>query len=329
MNILITGATGFIGSHLVKALVCEGHFCRCLVRKTSNVGELKKHDVELFYGDITNPDSLQGIAEGIDLVYHLAAMGHVSAISDDAYQRFRRVNVYGTENLAEKCVKESIQRFVHFSSTAAMGLIKKPIAGEDTPCQPSTPYQKSKFDSEQVILSYWKKHNLPAVILRPCMAYGPGGEGEFLKWCCWIKKGVFPKVGGGKSLIPMVHVEDVVRATILAGKRGIPGEVYLITSEESFELGFIRDLVIKHLNIRRPYIYVPTVIAKMGARLIEGIAQITKSTPIVTHRNIDSIITDRVFDTQKSKICLGYASRVPVTTGVKETLDWYLKDELL
>ncbi len=329
MNILVTGATGFIGSHLVKALLQEGHYCRCLVRATSQVDELESLGVELFYGDLTKPDSLQNITKEIDIVYHLAAMGHVSAISDEAYQRFRKINVQGTENLAKECIKNSIHKFIHFSSTAAMGLIKKPIVDERTPCKPSTPYQKSKFDSEQVILSCWKRLNLPGMILRPCMVYGPGGKGEFYKICSLIKKGIFPKVGRGKNLTPIVHVKDVVQASILAGERGVPGEVYLIASDKSFELDYIRNLIVNFLEIKKPYLYIPTPMAKIGARGIELLAKTFNFTPIVTYRNIDSTVTDRVFSINKVRDQLSYLATVDIDKGIGETIQWYRENGYL
>lgn len=323
MNILVTGATGFIGSHLVRVLLKEDHCCRCLVRVTSKVDELESLGVELFYGDLTKPDSLQDITKEIDIVYHLAAMGHVSAISDEAYQRFRKMNVQGTENLVKECVREPIGKFIHFSSTAAMGLIKKPIVDERTPCKPSTPYQKSKFDSEQVILSCWKRHNLPGIILRPCMVYGPGGSGEFLKWCRLIKKGIFPRIGKGRNLTPLVHVEDVVQAAILARERGIPGETYLIASNGSFKLDLIRNLIVEKLEIKRINTYIPTCMAKIGARGIELLAKTFNFTPIVTYKNIDSTVTDRVFSINKVRDQLGYFATVDIDRGIGETIQWY------
>ena len=105
-----------------------------------------------------------------------------------------------------------------------MGLIKKPLVDETVACQPSTPYQMSKYESEKVVTEYSEQRQLPGVILRPCMIYGAGEAGEFLKICRLIKKGIFPKIGKGKNLTPIVHVSDVVQAAILSGEKGKPGE---------------------------------------------------------------------------------------------------------
>jgi nucleoside-diphosphate-sugar epimerase len=325
IKVFITGGTGFIGKHLVKQLIQRNYYCRCLVRRNSNLNELKDIGADLIYGDILDRGSIQGCLDDINTVYHLAAMGHVSAISEEAYQRFKSVNIKGTMNLAEECLKYQISKFVHFSSTAAMGLIKEPIVDERTRCQPATPYQKSKYDSENMILSYWEKYKLPVVTLRPSMVYGPCGQGEFLKWCRLIKKGFFPRIGRGKNLTPMVHVDDVVQAAIRVREKGIPGETYLITSDGSFELDIIRDIIIKELGIKRMYPYVPITLAKIGAWGIELLAKIFKFTPIVTYRNIDSTVTDRVFSISKAKEQLGYYPKTSLKDGIRQTLSWYIE----
>jgi nucleoside-diphosphate-sugar epimerase len=323
MKVLVTGGTGFVGRHLVRALIEKGSFVRMLVRKTSNIEEFKDIDIELIQGEITNRNSLHGIARDIDIVYHLAAMGHVSAISKTAYQKFFEVNVNGTQNLAEECCHEQVGKFIHFSSTAAMGLIKKPLVDETVACQPSTPYQRSKYESEEIVKRYFKERGLAGLILRPCMIYGVGGGGEFLKWGRLIKKGFFPKIGRGRNLTPLVHVKDVVQAAVKAGDKGKPGGTYLITSSQSFELDEIRGLIAKHLGVDKPYMYVSYHVAKIGAYWLEMLAKLFKFTPVVTSRNIESTVTERVFSISKATDELGYVPKVDLEYGIEETITWY------
>jgi len=328
--ILVTGGTGFIGSHLVDTLVSNGEDVRMLVRKASKVEKFKNLGVDFVFGDITDKDTLKGIAEDVDIVYHLAAMVHASAISDAAYQKFREVNVNGSKNLAEECSNHPISKFIHFSSTAAMGLIEKHIIDESTLCRPSTPYQKSKYDSEKMILNYWRTRNLPVVIIRSSMVYGPGGESsEFLKICRIIKKGLFPQIGKGKNLTPIVCVDDVVRAAILAAERGISGETYLITSEKSYELSVIAKLIADQLGVKRVNYRMPVHIAMTGAFIIELLARIFNFSPIITRQNIKSTIADRVFSIDKARRELGYEPKVSLEDGIKRTTDWYIENNIL
>lgn len=330
MNILITGATGFIGRHLLKALIEKGHHCRCLVRESSSLDELFDDSlVELFQGDVTKPKTLKGVGKSIEAVYHLAAAGHVAAVSKEAYNVFFNLNVQGTRNIVEVCGQDGVKRFIHFSSTAAMGLIKLSIIDENVPCQPKTPYQKSKYESELAAFETGNKFGMEVIVLRPCMVYGPGGKGEFLKFCKLIKKGIFPRIGLGKNLTPIVHVHDVVRAAVNALDKGVAGEVYLIASETSPPLADIFDAITETLQIRRIYFYVPLWVAYSIAFFLERISMISSKPPIVSRRNIISTITDRVFDIHKAKTELSYNPAKDLKQGVEETTNWFWHQNLL
>lgn len=330
MNILITGATGFIGKYLLQQLIEEGHYCRCLVRRSSNRENLFNNPkVEIFEGDITKPETLKGIGKEIDVVYHLAAAGHVADVSEDAYKAAYVLNVQGTQNIIEACATGGFGRFIHFSSTAAMGLIKRPIINEDVPCQPQTPYQKSKYESEKIAFETGNKYEVDIVVLRPCMVYGPGGRGEFLKFCSLIKKGLFPRIGLGKNLTPIVHLKDVVQAALKAATKGNVGNVYLIASETSPPLRDIFEAVCLSLGIKRPYYYVPLWAAYSAALLGEKLSLIFGKPPIVSRKNILSVAASRVFDISKAKRDLDYGPSVNLELGIKQTIDWYRKESLI
>jgi nucleoside-diphosphate-sugar epimerase len=284
-----------------------------------------RENIELWQGDIVHPETLSGIAEDVDYVYHLAAEGHVSALSEEAYKRFFTVNVEGTKNLMIECGKfnVTIKKFVHFSSTAAMGLIKKKIVDESIVPQPSTPYQKSKLESEKCVLILGKKFGVPIVVLRPCMIYGVNGKGEFYKMCQWMRKGIFPRVGFGKNLTPLVHVRDVIQGAIKASEKGIPGEIYLLASEHSIDLNELRRLVMEAWNVRAPYPYVPAWLMYGVAWCFEIFARMTGKPPIVTRRNIASTVWDREFSIEKAKRELGYKPQVRFRDGILETVRWF------
>jgi len=328
MNILVTGSTGFVGGHLVRALSEQGDRCRCLVRPTSDRSRLEKlPNVEFVEGDITQPETLEGIAEACDVVHHLSAEGHVSAISEEAFQRFVRVNVEGTRNLLDECAKRSVERFVHFSSTAAMGLIREPVVDETCEPQPATPYQRSKLESETAALAYHADGRVPVLVLRPCMIYGVGGYGEFAKWMRLMRKGAFPRVGLGRNLTPLVHVLDVVQAALLAGERGVPGETYLVTGPRSYPLAELRKHILAACGVRRPYWYVPKWFMYAAAWALERLAGVTGKAPVVTTRNIANTVYDRVFSIEKARTQLGYEPKVTIEDAIPETVRWLLRGE--
>ncbi len=329
MRVLLTGGTGFIGQHLLRALCAAGHGCRVLARPGSDLTPFTDLTLEVVRGDVTDPASLRGIADGMDVVYHLAAAGHVTAQSPDAYARFRALNVDGTRHLIKACRGSGISRFIHFSSTAAVGTVHHPIIDETTLCQPQTPYQRSKYESEQVVLAAWQQERFPAVILRPCMVYGPGGKGEFLKICRLMARGIFPRVGRGANLTPIVHVRDVVQAASEAATRARPGEVYFIASAQSYPAATIRRHVLAALGLRRPYPYVPLWLALAGAHGLETVARWTGRTPLVTRQNIRSTVADRMFDISKAQRELGYRPSVPLDEGIRETVAWFRREGVL
>ncbi len=324
-NVLVTGATGFVGGHLLPRLLKKGYSLTCLVRSREKAGLLcEEYPVKTIIGDITVPESLKGISKDIDYVVHLAAMGHVSAVTEESYRSFVGINETGTGNLInEFSGSPSLKRFIHFSSTAAMGPIGLPVLCEDSVPNPLTPYQKSKQRSEQIVLDACKGKNFPGLILRPCMIYGPGGYGEFYKFCRLMKKGVFPKVGLGKNLTPLVYVEDVVSAAASALTCGRPGETYIVASETSIPMDELHRLILSGIGTKAPYIYVPGWMALAGAKVIEWTFPLLGKEPVVTYRNIKSTITDRTFDISKAKRELGYIPRCSFADGVRQTIDWY------
>ena len=309
MKALVTGATGFVGRYLVQQLDAKGYQCRCLLRSKRRAEAVPVlANAELIEGDITDLPSLSGMADGVDYVFHLAAEGHVSAVSEEAYQRFQQVNVQGAQNVVKACAGAGISKLVHFSSTAAMGLIRAPVVDEATPCQPATPYQRSKHRGETSVLAAAREQDVPVVIVRPCMIIGAGG--------------LFPKVGRGPNLTPTIHVKDVVRGAMLAAARGIPGEAYLLAGS-SYPMDEIRRLVVAALGTSPPYPYLPAWVAFAGAWATERLARITGRVPIVTRRNIASTIADRVFSIEKAQRQLGFNPQVSIEEAVHETVRWY------
>lgn len=323
-KILVTGGTGFVGTYLVEELISQGASCRLLVRPGSNTERLAgMENVEFWTGDITRPETLEGIGKDIDYVYHLAAEGHVSAISDEAFQRFISVNVEGTKNLITECSKSQITKFVHFSSTAAMGLIKKELVNESDMPQPVTPYQKSKLVSEAIALKSGEELGVPVVIVRPCMIYGVNGKGEFLKMCQLMRKGLFPRVGFGRNLTPLVHVRDLVQGAVRAAEKGVEGEAYLLASECSIELNELRNIIMEAWGTKAIYPYIPAWFMFFAALCFEIFAKLTHKAPVVTRRNIASTIWDREFSIDKARRELGYYPKTDIREGIFETVEWF------
>lgn len=325
MKILVTGASGFIGRHLVEKLCQQKHQVRCLVRKNSNVGFLKDNKVELVYGDITIKETLGNIAEGIELVFHLVGIGNICAVSKEAYNYYYKVNVLGTKNLLEECRRAGIKKFVYFSSVAAMGLLKDSHEiNESMVPHPVTPYERSKFESEKINLEYCQRYSLPSVIIRPTMVYGQGAiASEILHICKFMRKyRIFPTIGSGDNLMSLVHVYDLVDAAYLAAIQGKPSQVYIIT-DKSYTLNQLSDIIAKELDIRIFKIRLPVKIAYCAAFVIETFSQAIKIDPFFTRQRVKSVLTDRIFSINKAATELGYTPKINLEKGIKDTIYWY------
>ncbi|EFK08335.1 RmlD substrate binding domain protein [delta proteobacterium NaphS2] len=319
---LVTGATGFIGPHLIRELSSQGHFCRCLVRDPKKIATIESNNLEVFAGDITRPETLNGVAREIDCVLHLATLGHLNNFTVSP-QMFEAVNVHGTINVMNAALDAGVKRVVHCSSVAAMGICKDNPATEESRCIPHHPYGKSKLKAEEAILKMVSSRHLPACIIRFSMVYGPGDWRDMLKLTRMAKKGLFPKVGNRPKLTPLIHVDDAVHGILLAAERGRIGETYLITNAESEPFDHLRKLILESLGIRRPSLFVPEKLALGVATLMESIFTRLGWAPPVSRKNIESTLADRVFSIRKAEKELGFSPTIDPAVGIRQTVQWY------
>jgi dihydroflavonol-4-reductase len=321
---LITGATGFIGPYLVDRLLSEGHFCRCLVRGNINIGHLQRPGVELVRGDITKPETLAGMAEGIDRVLHMATLGHMSNFTVTE-EMFEAINVTGTVNVMQEALRAGAPRVLHCSTVAAMGICQDNPATEESPCTPHHAYGRSKLKAEQLVKQLVSEKGLPAVIVRFSMVYGPGDPRDILKLTRLARKGLFPRIGNRTKLTPLIHAKDAVSSMLLAAEKGRIGEIYLLTNRESLPFDEIRKILMRALGISRPALYVPEWAALAVASGVEKLYGFIGKAPIVSRKNIESTLADRVFSIQKAEDELGFYPRVDPVHGLTETVRWYRK----
>ena len=203
-TVLVTGVTGFTGGHLARTLAKDKNvIVRGLVRPGKDTAELEAAGIQIVRGDLTDKASLAKAVEGVDLVYHIAAVYREENIPR---QRFWDVNVEGTRNLLEASKEAQIKRFIHCSTVGVQGEIKHPPAKEDDPFNPGDYYQESKLEGELLALNFFKKEGLPGVVFRPVGIYGPG-DMRFLKMFKLIRKGM---IGSGKVLYHLTYIDDLV-----------------------------------------------------------------------------------------------------------------------
>ncbi|MCI2048195.1 MAG: NAD-dependent epimerase/dehydratase family protein [Lachnospiraceae bacterium] len=327
--VAVTGATGFMGKRLVQVLLDRGCEVRVFVRDRTRAVEAFGEKCEIVTGDTTDPDSLKGAFDGVDTVYHLAAlMGH-DLPGEAAFKKFRAVNVQGTKNVAAECRKAGVKHFIFISSTAAMGLIEDvAVVNEDTPCKPYTPYQVSKYECEQYLLQEFRTDGFPVIIVRPSMVYGPGYKGDFLTMAKLCKKGFFPEIGKGQNLSPALYITDEIEGLALLLDKGEPGQIYLLSSEKSYSLHETGEIIGKALGKKIHFVPVSTGFMLFCAGAMEKICGLAGKHSPVTRRNIRSVVTDRVFSTEKIR-ALGFRQKVGLEEGLTNAVHYFVEQHYL
>jgi len=227
-SVFVTGATGFLGHHLIPLLRQAGYRVRALARRNSDTSFLTANNVEIVCGDVRDRDSLSGLMKGCAHVIHAAAFFRFWG--DENY--FEQVNVQGTVNVLEAAARNQVERFIHISSVAVIGLPQGNVIDEAHPCNPLDPYQKSKLYAEKMVKMYHEGSMLPTIILRPGAFYGPWSH------YAWNRlffedpmRGLLIKINGGKHLTFPVYVPDVARSILLALLHGTSGETYNISGD--------------------------------------------------------------------------------------------------
>lgn len=329
---LVTGGSGFIGSHLVSALLSKANRPRCLVRKKDDIAYLKSLGVELVFGDLLDKASLKEAVRGVDTIYHLAAKVRPLNLFERVKGNsniYLETNLQGTKNLVEVCQAEKIRRFIYFSSIAAVG--PGTVLTEDSVPHPVTDYGKSKLEAEKHLLQLFKSSGFPVMIIRPGMTYGPGGK-AILILSRFIKTGFFPFIGDGLNLMPVCYVDDLVRATLLVAENGKAGEIYFVI-ENSYMIRELIEIIARAINKKFLSLYVPKNIA-FGGVLIKGLCEKMlglKFSPFFIDLSKEAVLSCVSDWTYNGKIRneLGYLPSVNLEKGIDLTVKWYRENGLI
>lgn len=321
MKALVTGVTGFIGKHLVKALLKNDWSIRCLARKTSIRPEEFTDKVEWTIGDLQDKDSLVSACLDVDVVFHLAG-----AIKAKSANEFLLINGEGTGNLVCAFLESGKRgaRFIYISSMAAGGPASRWIVkNEDEPAFSVSAYGESKLAGEIAVLK--RKKELKCIIIRPSVVYGPGDR-ESLSFFKFAKLHVNPYLGFKKRYISMIHVDDLVQLILLASKSDLSsGEIFYAADDSK---GYQWNEVIREcaaaLNTWTSPVFVPQSFLKFIAFFSDIWGKITGR---LTMLNLDKYreMTQQywVCSSFKSKRLLGFKPKYGMKEGIQKTAIWY------
>lgn len=326
-KIFITGATGFVGSHLVdKLLEDKKNIIYCLVRKSSDLQWLKDKPVNLVYGslDIQLNTELKNILSSCDYIYHIA--GAVKGLAKDDYYK---INVIGTKNLLDYIVQANqsnsqLKKFVFVSSLAASGPGKdESIITEDTISSPVSWYGQSKYEAEQIVKAYSKY--FPITIVRPPPVYGPRDIG-FLPIFKAINNNLIPVIGKGTKT-NFVYISDLVKGIILAAESyKSQNEIFNIGDKTNLYSTDAFKIIASSINKKAVTIKIPIFIIYFAAIFYELKIKITKEPQIFNLQKIAELKqTNWTMDISKAENLLNYKPQVSIEEGGKLTFEWYKK----
>lgn len=317
---LVTGANGFIGSHLAEELVRRGWDVTCLVRRPGGLGWIETLEVRLIRGDCREKATLEPAIEGIDYVFHLA--GVIDALE---WEEYYQANVVGTRNLLEVCIERNpgLKKFIHVSSISAAGPSEKGRAlTEDDPNRPVSDYGRSKLEAEEAVREFGPR--LPFVIIRPPNVIGPRQK-ELLEAIRLAKKRIKPLVGTGEPQTSLCYVQDVVEALILAAERSeADGRTYFLAYPRPYAWTEITDAVQEALGVRRILLKVPYRAQMLVASASEAAARLAGRKPKLTKMSVRAARKYYwIYDGSRIKRELGFEPRTGLKEAIRETIEWH------
>ena len=331
MNALVTGATGFLGSHLAKALAQRGYNVRALVRNTSKLSRLQGQDIENVEGNLLDIDSLKKATSGQNIVFHNAGIVNEWGKRETFY----KVNVDGAKNLLEACLASGIKRFVHTSSVTVLG---KPCG--KSPMDETFPYTERYFEfytetkilSEKVVLDYYNKEKLPVTVIRPGIIWGPGDTTILPRLERLTRKGFVFNMGKGNNVLCLSYVSNVVEGLILAAESPVAiGQIYHITDDEKITSQTFFTELTKIMGLHPPTISIPFSVLYATAYIWETLAKSMKLSkpPLITRYGVCLLGYDFNYDISKAKRELGYSPKTSFKEGMENIARWYKNERLI
>lgn len=320
-NVLVTGATGYTGSVLVKKLLDIGVNVRAVARKSSNIAPLENLPVTWLRGEVFDDKTIRSAMEDVHYVFHVAAAFRDPKSTE---QDYRNVHLKSTELIvAEALQNPEFKRLIHVSTMGVHGHIENPPGDETSQFRPGDGYQRTKAEAEIWLKDFAKENDFPYTIIRPCAIYGPG-EKRLLKIYKMATKKLFPILGQGKCWYHLVHVDDLVGAMIVAATepRAL-GEAFIVGSSEPIQLEEMAAIIAREYNHKLRIVRLPIGPFFLLGDICEAICKPLKINPPIYRRRVAFYSKDRNFSTRKMREVLGYLPLYENEKGIVESARWY------
>ena len=323
MRVLVTGATGFTGGHLSRALARRGQQVRALVRDATRARPLAEDGIALEVGDLADPASLDKATRDIDVVYHIAALYREAGLRDETY---RAINAGAVRTLIDAAARNGVRRVVHCSTVGVHGDVERPPANEDAPLRPGDTYQRTKLEGEEIARAAGAATGVEVVIARPTGIYGPGDR-RLLKLFRGVAQRRFMILGSGRIYYHLTYIDDLVEGFRLCGEvPGAAGRTYILAGGEVTTLNELVARIAAQAGVAPIGWHLPVWPFWLAGAVCEGICAPFGIEPPIYRRRVDFFTKSRAFDITRARQELGFAPAVGLTDGITRTLEWYRRE---
>jgi nucleoside-diphosphate-sugar epimerase len=323
VNVLVTGGTGFVGVHLVSALLGRGAAVRVLALPDEDAARVERAGAEIRRGDVRDPRSVAEAMRGVDTVFHLAAVHGLWR----PRQEYWDVNVRGAENVCRAVLDAGARRLVHVSSWTVYGMGLRGAVDEATPLHPiDDAYTQTKATADQLVQGHVRAERLPAVIVRPGTMFGPGDRINYGRMADRVRAGKAIVIGSGRNALPLVYVTDVVEGMILAAASDrAAGQIYNLSNDAPLTQAETWRAIAEDVGVPPPRLRVPYAALYAAAFVAERAAR-AGSQPLVTRLGVRLFGSDNRHAVDKARRELGWAPKVAVRDGLRLAARWYLEE---
>jgi dihydroflavonol-4-reductase len=321
VRVLVTGATGFTGGHLARALAARGDSVSALVRTEGPAASaLAQAGITLVMGDLRDSQALAAAIGGVDVVYHVAAMYRQAGLGDEVY---RAVNAVAVGDVVEAAARGGVRRVVHCSTVGVHGDIAHPPASEDAPLQPGDIYQVTKLEGEELARDAGARLGVEVTIVRPTGIYGPGDR-RLLKLFGGIARRRWFTLGSGEIYYHLTFIDDLVDGFRLCGMHpAAANRTYILAGAEVTTLNELVALVAEVAGVPTPTRHLPVWPFWTAGAVCEAICGPLGIEPPIFRRRVDFFTKSRAFDITRARTEIGFAPRVGLREGIRRTLSWY------
>ena len=231
-------------------------------------------------------------------------------------------NVLALKHLLEACLASNIHHFIHLSSSGVSGTLGRDGADENHPCNPSSPYEKSKYHGEKLALEMAARFKIPLTVIRPTFTYGPG-DLHHLPLFRLIKRGFFIYLGDGQASIHPVFVDDLIEGVRLCIAHGPSSDIYIMGGEKIFTIQEVVSSLAQLLGVKQPHWHLPLHAARFSALAFESAAKVLHFEPPLTRSRLALFTQHHGYSIAKAKKELGYQPKTKLCQGLEQTIHWY------